>query len=132
MIRSNVVLREIEKTSDTKLRDHLVSDFLKLAPVQLDEKVHGFSNELDQYGGHISNPLVSDVQDEQMVTELLNIIKQRKDAEHLTQAICNKCDIFLTLDGELLKKAEELTRKFGIRVLSPSQLAEEMGYATKL
>jgi hypothetical protein len=126
LMRSNVIVRELEKTKDPNQRRNLLSDFVNLMPVAKDENVCGFAELTDPYGGHISNPLVSDVQDEKMVSDLLNTITGRKDAEHLTQAITNGCDYFLSDDGELLKHALTIEKKYGIRILKPSDLARQM------
>ena len=97
---SNVALRETEKTRDEERRQELRKDYSRLTPVTKDERVLGSHSQSDQYGGLVSYPLVSDVQDEDILSELFklgfdkNDGHDRHDAQHLTQAICNECDIF--------------------------------------
>ena len=64
MVTSRVTLRETERTKDEQTRRNLKEDSNNLTPVAEDEKVLGFQTLQDQYGGSISYPLVSDVQDE--------------------------------------------------------------------
>ena len=71
MQRSNIALRELEKTRNPNQRDNLRRDFLELVPIAKDEKVLGSSNlQTDPFGGFVSNPLVSDVQDEPLAEQL--------------------------------------------------------------
>jgi hypothetical protein len=49
LMRSNVVVREVEKTKDANQRSRLLSDFMNLIPVAKDEKVYGFSEVTDPY-----------------------------------------------------------------------------------
>jgi hypothetical protein len=59
MQRSNVALREVEKTKNPNQRHNLRRDFLELVPIAKDEKVLGFDNlQTDPFGGFVSNPLV--------------------------------------------------------------------------
>ncbi len=67
MQRSNVGLRELEKTRNPVQRDSLRREFLELVQITNDEKVLGFDNlQTDPFGGFVTNPLVSDVQDERL------------------------------------------------------------------
>jgi hypothetical protein len=85
----------------------------------------GIHTQTDQYGGFVSSPLISDVQDEALRDELINRGLTRRDAEHITQAICNGCDVFLTRDeGTIIKPhGQWLESRFpGLKVWLPSQL----------
>jgi hypothetical protein len=61
---------------------------------------------------------------ETVLAEFVTMLRHRKDAEHFTQAISKGCEFFLADDGELLNKAERLHQKYGIQVLTPSELAK--------
>jgi hypothetical protein len=139
MVRSRVVLREIENFRDSgtnnasQLLDKLRADYESLDHVELDEKLHGFHHQSDPYGGFVTYPLMSDVQDEALVEELRqNGLKSRaegqRDAEHLTQAACNRCDVFLTRDKGIIARRKYLSNRFPwMQVLQPSDLAKALG-----
>jgi len=108
LLRSHIVKGELERTPDVSLREQLRADFDLLEGILNDEKLIGFNTVYDQYGGFTTNPLISDIQDEKIFEEIYQEMKRRvagaadfqmrRDAEHLTQAVCNECDIFLTRD----------------------------------
>ena len=52
--------------------------------------------------GFVGYPLISDIQDEPICKELEQHGLQRRDAQHITQAVCNECDIFLTRDAKTI------------------------------
>ena len=106
MFLSRVALREVVKTLDAIIREQLIADYEALVSTPLDEKVLGSYTVTDQYGGSISNPLVADVQDDSIVQKLIQRgFKPRKpqekvcDAEHIAQAVSNKCGGRRSLDG---------------------------------
>lgn len=101
MMGSLVCLRELLNTTNDEKRAKLRKDFDTLERVSNDEKVFGFHTQYDQLGGFCANPLVGDVQDENLRNKLMKRLDQ-KDAEHLTQAICNGCDVFLTRDEKTI------------------------------
>ncbi|SPE45522.1 hypothetical protein SBA7_880014 [Candidatus Sulfotelmatobacter sp. SbA7] len=122
LLRSNVARRELENTADVRQRDSLRKEFFERVPVAKDEKLLGFDTQYtDPYGGFVTNPLVSDVQDERLCAELENSLKLRKfDAQQLGQAISNQCGTFLTRDSDFLKSAGTIEQRYGIKVLPPS------------
>jgi len=127
MVRSHVVLRELERTKDDAQLISLRADFEGLEQVPLDEKVVGFHNQYSNLGGG-SYPLVSDVQDERLRDELLQRGLDRGDAEHLTQAWANGCDAFLTRDEDSIVNphGEWLECKLApLKIRLPSQLLAE-------
>jgi len=106
MQRSNVALRELEETGNPIQRDNLRRDFLELVPIAKDEKVLGFDNlQSDPYGGFVSNPIISDVQDEPLAERLESQGLPKRDAQHLAHAISNNADVFLTRDESLHQQA---------------------------
>ena len=98
MLRSRVDLREVMDTPCTIMRQKLIEDYECLQPVPNDEKLHGFNKMTDYLGGFFTYPLISDVQDEAICAELEVRGLEHRDAQHITQAVCNECDVFLTLD----------------------------------
>ena len=108
LLRSHIARGELERTKNDGLREQLKADYELLEGILQDEKVLGFHADYDHFGGAISYPLVSDIQDSKIFEEIYEEIKRRvsgardfqvrRDAEHLTQAICNGCDVFLTRD----------------------------------
>ncbi len=129
MFGSRAVLRELMNTPEQNQRNSLIVDFKGLAPIAKDEKVHGFHTQTDQYGGFVSYPLVSDVQDETLCKELIQHGLKPRDAEHITQAVCNGCDVFLTRDERTIIKPYRvwLEARFPtLKVRLPSELLEEL------
>jgi len=128
MQRSNVALRELEETGNPIQQDNLRRDFLELVPIAKDEKVLGFDNlQSDPYGGFVSNPIISDVQDEPLAERLESQGLPKRDAQHLAQAISNNADVFLTRDEpHFINKRETLEKQFKIKIRRPSELLLEI------
>lgn len=139
LLRSRIVQGELERTPDGALREQLKADFDRLEGVLKDEKVIGFYTIDDYHGGSIANPLVQDIQEPEIFEEIYQEMKRhtsrttdfqmRRDAEHLAQAISNKCDVFLTRDyktiiGPMRKWLEEKYPSLRIRL--PSELVAEL------
>jgi hypothetical protein len=92
---------------------------LRLVPDANDEKVLGFDNQItDPHGGSVTNPLVSDVQDEQLVQKLRRDFDlSLEDAQHLAQAISNKTDVFLTRNEEhFIRQRPAIESQFKIKI----------------
>ena len=88
----------------------------------------------DQYGGCISYPLVSDVQDEAIFRELENRGLGLHDAQHITQAISNNCDVFLTRDWKTIirKHRPWIEQRFPtLKIFRPSELVTELKALSK-
>jgi hypothetical protein len=139
MFRSHIVQGELERTQNAKQRELLKADFELLDGILHDQKLLGFNTTFDQLGGFVTFPLISDIQDSQMFEEIYQELKHRipsapdfqaqRDAEHLTQAVCNGCDVFLTRDYKTIIKpiGQWLERRFPpLRVRSPTQLLADM------
>jgi predicted nucleic acid-binding protein len=129
ILRSNIIRRELEKTRDSNQRDALLHDFLTLVPVPNDEKVLGYDNQFtDPYGGFVTNPIVSDVQDEHLVQKLRREVNlPLPDAQHLAQAISNGADVFLTRDEEhFISQRLTIEAQFKIRIRLPSEALAEI------
>jgi len=53
-------------------------------------------------------------------------LKQR-DAEHLTQAVCNNCAVFLTRDKRIISGRQWLEERFpGLKIRLPSELIADL------
>ena len=90
--------REISATTDENQRDNLKKDRDGLSKVPLNERLLGFNTVSDWTDGFVSAPIMSDIQDEKTRDELIKIGLTRDDADHVSQALSNKCDYFLTRD----------------------------------
>ncbi len=129
LFSSKFVLKEVMKTCDETQRDYLIVDYRALKPVPKDERFQGAYTLFDQYGGYIENPLISDVQDEALVNELTDQGLKNGDPEHIVQAVCNECDVFLTCDKKTIIKPhrEWLEKRFPtLRIRLPSELLDEL------
>ena len=129
MFGSLVVLRELMNTTKQPQQNKLIVDYKALEPIPKDERVHGFHTQTDQYGGCVTYPLISDVQDETLRNELIQRGLDLRDAEHITQAVCNGCDVFLTRDERTIIKPHRrwLEARFpALKVRLPSELLEEL------
>ena len=128
MFSSRIALRELMNTTKQTQRDYLIVDYQALEPIPKDEKLLGFYTQTDQYGGCITNPMISDVQDERLREELTQHGLKLRDAEHITQAVCNGCDIFLTLDKGIINphRAWLETRFPTLKVRLPTELLADL------
>lgn len=142
MFRSRVALGEVTSTANLALREELKADFEKLDQLPNDEKLLGFNTVTDQYGGVCRSPLVSDVQDEKLCKELYELLifhlgdgnerkrlQMHRDAQHLTQAVANRCDVFLTRDEQTIVRPlrKYLQSRFdGFKVRLPSELIAQI------
>ena len=129
---SRLDLREVEATVKKDQRDSLILDYKALEPIPKDEKFLGSNSVSDQYGGSISNPLVADCQDETLRRELLEHGLEPKDAEHLTQAVCNDCGVFLNRDEATIINPHRqwLEQRFpNLKIRLPSELLNELASA---
>jgi hypothetical protein len=129
MFRSRVDLRELEETKDQSQREKLRLDYESLEQIPNDEKHYASNVQTDQHGGTIANPLVSDVQNESICRELLEGGLERRDAQHITQALCNDCDVFLTRDVDTIIRPHRkwLETQFpSLKIRLPTELLEEL------
>jgi hypothetical protein len=127
MFGSHIVRYEPTNTKKETRRNELIIDYQELERVPNDEKLLGYNTVTDQYGGFCCSPLISDVQDEALRDELVKHGLGQRDAEHITQAVCNDCDVFLTLDMKTIinPHGHWLKKRFPkLHVLRPSQLLE--------
>jgi hypothetical protein len=128
MYRSRVDRSELENMRDPQQREGLRRDYESLAPIPRDENPIGFYNQMDHVGTVSMGPIVLDIQDEALYLELCKRGLKHRDAQHLTQAISNSCDVFLTRDNGIIAHRDWLMTQ-GIRVRRPSELISELGLA---
>ncbi len=128
MYRSRVVRAELERTREPKQRSALQADYEALDKIPKDERVLGFCNTQDKFGGFISYPMVSDYLNETHHKELVTRGLSEKDAHHITHAIGNQCDVFLTRDeGTIIKPHRQwLEENYPpLKIRLPSELVAE-------
>jgi hypothetical protein len=126
---SHIVRHEAMNTKDESKRNMLVGEHEARTPVEQDEKIVGYNAQTDHTGGFIGFALISDVQDENLRAELIEHGLEPKDAEHITQAVCNDCNVFLTCDVKTIIKPHRtwLEKRFPkLKVRLPSDLAQNM------
>ena len=124
---SNIVNYEATNTPDEAKRNTLVADHKAREKVAQDEKLLGFNSYGDRLTW-ISSPRISDVQDEKLHAEIMTQGIKLVDAKHLTQAACNKCDVFLTCDNGIIKRRQWLQQRLPkLKVRLPSELLIELG-----
>jgi predicted nucleic acid-binding protein len=129
---SRLALREAATTAEKTQRDSLILDYKALEAIPKDERVLDFNSQSDQYGGFISYPLIADCQDETLREELIEHGLEPKDAEHLTQAVCNDCEVFLTRDEDTIINPHRqwLEQRFpNLKIRLPSELLNELASA---
>jgi hypothetical protein len=137
LVTSRQSWREQARTRDAAVRKALEDSRGDVKVVHDDHCVLGFSNQADQYGGFIANPLVSDAVDETLFADLKKVIfpglkvlkeRDRSDVLHLVNAVCNHCDFFVTHDIKHFidrrKDLESMCR--GLRIVKPSELWAEL------
>jgi hypothetical protein len=129
---SRLTLREAAATAEEAQRDSLIVDYKALEAIPKDERLLGYSSQSDQYGGFICWPLIADCQDDMLRKELIEQGLEQNDAEHLTQAVCNDCGVFLTRDEATIINPHRqwLEQRFpNLKIRLPSQLLNELASA---
>ena len=125
---SKVSEGEIAKYEDEGRRK-LVEDFYNLlkdvAYFDVDQLLY-IAHAWDPYGGQISSPVFDPTTS---IQSLLSIRLDQTDSHHLMVAIRAQCDVFLTCDRRILCRESLIREQFSIRVMSPSELIEELGDA---
>jgi predicted nucleic acid-binding protein len=128
MFGSHLVRYEAQKTKDEIRRGHLIVDVDGLQNVPNDQKLLGFNIQISA-NTCLNSPIISDVQDEGIRAELIKRGLKQRDAEHITQAVCNNCDVFLTRDEDSIIRpyGDWLEQRFpGLKIRLPSELVAEL------
>jgi hypothetical protein len=125
---SHIVGHEATRTKDESKRSKLLDQHAERELIPKDEKVVGYNAQSDGYS-FVGFFLLSDVQDEALRSELMTRGLAQRDAEHITQAACNHCDVFLTRDKKtiIVPHREWLETRFPtLKVRRPSELLAEL------
>ncbi len=118
--------REMER-APKKYQLELKKGLKGLSLATKDHEVVGFQTQIDQYGGVISNPLVSDIVDKDLYGNLLGLGLKPDDAKHYLYAAQNGYERFITLDKHFLNKREKLMEVCStIFIQKPSALVAEI------
>jgi predicted nucleic acid-binding protein len=129
---SRFVRHEVLNTNNEVQRNFLIVECDSLKPVLKDEKLLGFHTNYDQFGGFVCCPMIADTHDDALCEELKKQGLEPADAQHITQAVCNDCGIFLTRDERTIIKPHGQwleTRLYPLKLLRPSQLLEALELA---
>ena len=114
--------REIER-APSQHQAKLKTGLSELDLAKDDHKVLGFHTQADQYGGCICTPLVTDIVDDPLYSDLLAAGLATDDAKHLMYAIHNGYQRFLTCDNGILSRRVGLEKRCpSIRIQMPSDL----------
>jgi hypothetical protein len=121
---SQRVTNEAERHPDEEARARLKLEADRLAKVRVDHQVQRFQAQSDQYGGLSAFPLVDDAADRSIFESLVQIGLTRVDAQHLTNAIYERCDVFLTRDEHsILDFRKEICSLYkDITICKPTEL----------
>jgi hypothetical protein len=142
MYRSHIVLAELERTPDVEQRERLRADYELVEGILHDEKLLGVRAAFDHLGTYANCPIFSDVQDPKLFEEIYQELKRRipnaddlqvrRDAENLSLAISNNCDVFLTRDSKTIIKplGQWLEQRYPpLKVRLPSQILAEIEHS---
>jgi len=113
---------ELEKTPDLARRGALRAAYDAATLLDDDHTVEGFSNVDLGALGSVTTPLVEDAPDKEIFAALPGIGLHVMDARHLTAAIHNRCEAFLTTDKKILKRRAKIAAQYHIDVMAPSNL----------
>ena len=130
MFRSRVVRAELEATKNPIKKDKLQADYEALDQIPKDENPIGSFNMTDRRGTCISNPIVSDILDENLYKEIIRDClgeKNNKDAHHITHAYSNDCNVFLIRYEGIIKHREWLEERLhALKIQRPSELRSKL------
>ena len=123
---SRQAIREMER-APFQYQAKLKTGISNLGLAENDHRVLGFNMQTDQYGGCISYPLVTDVVDEQLYSDLLDAGLKTDDAKHLMYAVHNGYQRFLTCDNGILERRIDLEKRCpSIQIQKPSELVVQL------
>ena len=120
--------REQARTQDPGKRERLESARGEVSVVASDHVVQGMWSAVAIDGGtSVVSPLVSDIVDEALFSELKGLGLKDADARHLMYAKANDCVRFVTTDDDFLERRPVLEARCGtVRIVRPSELAQEL------
>jgi hypothetical protein len=127
MYRSRPMRAEVARTNNEAQRTKLENDYSSLDQPPRDEALLGFSYLTDHTGTFIANPMLSDILDGELYRGLIDRGFSAGDAHHLTHAVGNSCDFFLTRDERIINDRLWLQGRFpGLKIRRPSELVDEL------
>ena len=97
--------------------------------VEKDERLVHFNFQDSGSRGFIGFFSMANVQNDELCKELMDNCIHERDAQHITQAVCNNCDVFATCDVRLTRPKRRAWLKFrfpSLRVLRPFELEAEL------
>jgi hypothetical protein len=128
IVKSKMSGIEQARTADLIKRTTLIKQSNEESVVQKDHLLLGFSS-LD-YGrrGFISNPIISDIVDEDLFGNLRAAGLEDADARHMMYAVVNDCQVFVTLDNKDILPKRSAVKLIcpQIRILMPTELVAEL------
>lgn len=118
---SQVTREELEKIPNQQHRAQHVrlSNLIRLVPIAQEFYTDSGLSMMGVGGGRHQVPLYRD----------LRGLLDENDARHVFQAIKNQVQVFLTADGPVLGKQDQLS-KHGIKAMSPAELDQELSRAS--
>ena len=120
--------REMER-APAQYHGNLKKGLVELGQAAKDHKFLGSYTLSDQYGGSITNPLVTDIVDEPLYSQVLATGLKSDDSKHLMYASHNHYERFVTCDGNFLNRRADLERLCpSIRIQRPSELVAEFSF----
>ena len=123
LFTSHVTNEEIQKGNNTGL-DEAIYALLRDVPAVEEQWL--FPRPVTNRGG--SRVVGPEVVPEADLEELRKLLPHEDDARHIFQAVRNGVDYFVTVDRKsILRYADELESRFGIRVVLPSKLIRDLG-----
>jgi predicted nucleic acid-binding protein len=119
---------EQERTRDDLVKVKLRESRGEIEVVADDHRLLGFWNQEDRLGTVSVNPMLTEIVDERLLSDLKKAGISDGDARHLMYAIHNNCDRFVTLDtSDLLPKRLDVAQLCrGTKIVTPSELAAEL------
>jgi hypothetical protein len=127
IVGSNASRRDFAGPQHDPSRSVLETSVDELGSLTADHKFLGLFSSTDPYGGFCVGPLVSDIPDDRVHSQLLSFGLHNEDAKLLTVALHNRCDVFLTRDQHsILKHRGKIEAHFTILVMKPSELLKRL------
>ena len=118
---------EQDRTHDHERRAQLHDARHLVSVVQADHRVLGFESLEGPLGTVATNPIITDLVDNDLFADVTSLGLQPADARHFMYAAANACGRFVTLDSDFLDRKQALeSRGPGLKVVRPSELATEL------
>ncbi len=118
--------REMER-APAKYHEGLKSGIKGLSVLRDDHTVLGSHTNVDQFGGCVCNPIVTDIVNDQLFADLCAAGLKCDDAKQLMYAAHNGCQFFITCDGGILARRNKIEVLWAaIQVCRPSECVEQL------